>query len=93
MEFSTEVKKKIATKHNVTEDEIQECFASRPTGTGYLKDNREDNRTTPPTLWFVSETDFGRKLKVVFIHKDGKIIVKTAYQANAEEIRIFNKYA
>ena len=34
-------------------------------------------------------------LKIVFIadSKNGYIILKTAYEANSEEIRIYNKYA
>ncbi|MDO9477345.1 MAG: ADP-ribosyl-(dinitrogen reductase) hydrolase [Pseudohongiella sp.] len=75
----------------VTEEEICECFTNR--SAGLLIDTRVENTTNPPTHWFISETDFGRKLKIVFISKDGDTIIKTAYEPNPEEIRIYNKYA
>lgn len=31
-------------------------------------------------------------LKIVFIRKDNDIIIKTAYDPNAEEIRIYKKF-
>ena len=90
MYISPKIQKKLLEKHNVKRHEITECFSNR-TG-GFLKDKREDHDTNPPTLWFVAETDYGRKLKVVFINDDD-INIKTAYEANKEEIRIYNKYA
>ncbi|MFV0576063.1 MAG: hypothetical protein ACK5NC_11715 [Vibrio sp.] len=91
--ISVAVKKKLQVKHNVNEDEVLECFANREKS--FLKDTREEHDTDPPTLWFVSETDYGRKLKIVFIHynNENKYVIKTAYPANETEIRIYNKYA
>ncbi|GAG92454.1 unnamed protein product, partial [marine sediment metagenome] len=43
--------------------------------------------------WFISETDKQRILKVVFIRTESQIIIKTAYDPNAEELRIYRKYA
>lgn len=85
------VKSKLASKHGVKEGEIAECFANRDRG--FLIDNREDHKTNPPSKWFIAETDYGRKLKVVFMEVDGDIHVKTAYPANIDEIRIYKKYA
>jgi hypothetical protein len=43
-------------------------------------------------LWFVAETDYGRKLKIVFIQRsDGRIDIKTAYEANPTEIEIYER--
>ncbi|MGH8119300.1 MAG: ADP-ribosyl-(dinitrogen reductase) hydrolase [Gammaproteobacteria bacterium] len=74
----------------VSRDEIVQCFANR-TGI-YLYDTREKHRSDPPTQWFISLTDFGRKLKVVFMHKDGNIYLRTAYTPKPTEIAIYSKY-
>jgi hypothetical protein len=91
--ISSAVRKKLLLKHNVNESEVIECFANREKS--FLKDTREDHDTDPPTLWFVAETDFGRKLKIAFMHhaSENKYTIKTAYPANSDEIRIYNKYA
>ncbi|MDQ2216382.1 MULTISPECIES: hypothetical protein [Vibrio harveyi group] len=91
--ISPSVERKLATKHDVTEGEIRECFANREKD--FLKDQREEHQSDPPTLWFVAETDYGKKIKVVFIfYKDeAKFVIRTAYPANSDEIRIYNKYA
>ncbi|UXI00445.1 hypothetical protein [Photobacterium sp. TY1-4] len=91
--ISPSVERKLATKHDVTESEIRECFANREKD--FLKDQREEHQSDPPTLWFVAETDYGKKLKIAFIFfkDEGKFVIRTAYPANADEIRIYNKYA
>ncbi len=90
---SRRIKTKLLEKHNVKIHEINECFSNR-TG-NFLKDTRENHATDPPTLWFVSETDYGRQLKVVFIHDENTndFIIKTAYEANDDEKRIYRKHA
>lgn len=47
---------------------------------------------TPPTRWFISETDYGRKLKIVFMNTDQGVVIRTAYDPNPEEMRIYKKY-
>ncbi|EHA1204515.1 MULTISPECIES: hypothetical protein [Vibrio] len=91
--ISTEVRKKLRTKHDVIEQEIVECFANREAG--FLKDIREQHQSDPPTLWFVAETDYGRKLKVVFIYfpDTNKFVIRTAYPANPTEISIYEKHS
>ncbi len=90
--ISTRVRAKLARKKPpVTEAEIIQCFANR--GETYLLDVREQHKSTPPTQWFVAETDFGRKLKVAFIPIGDDIHIRTAYQANNAEIRIYGKYS
>lgn len=76
----------------VNREEIEQCFATRDQGV--LEDTREQNKTIPPTWWFISDTFMGRSLKVVYILKeDGEVVIKTAYEPNREEIRIYQKFA
>lgn len=91
--ISDKVRQKLEQKHGVKEEEIIQCFASSEKG--FLIDTREANRTNPPSQWFVSETDYGRKLKVVFMHiqATNEIHIKTAYVANSTEIAIYEKHA
>ena len=67
-----------------------QCFASREGS--YLKDTRAEHKTDPPSQWFVAETDYGIKLKIVFIQKGSDIHIKTAYKANQKEIQIYNDH-
>lgn len=89
--ISSPIEEKLASKHRVTPREVEQCFENCEGS--HLVDTREEHLTDPPTQWFVAETNAGRKLKVVFVFKDGKIFIKTAYDANPEEIRIYEKYA
>lgn len=90
--ISSKVGQKLASKHGVNEEEVKECFGNREKG--FLKDTREEHKTDPATLWFISETDHGRHLKIAFMqYPDGKIVIKSAYEPNGDEVRIYNKYA
>jgi hypothetical protein len=91
--ISQKVREKLAGKTPpVSEGEIRECFGN--VLGKYLKDVRENNRTDPPTLWFIAQTDVGRILKVAFIlfTQDKQVVIKTAYEPNDEEKRIYKKY-
>lgn len=89
--ISTTIQIKLANKTPpVTRDEIMQCFVNR--SGKLLLDTRDHNLTEPKTRWFISETDHGRKLKIVYIPKDGNIIIKTAYDPNQEELRIYAKH-
>lgn len=89
--ISAKVREKLANKKPpVTQEEIVQCFTNR-TGS-YLLDEREDHDSDPPTRWFIAETDYGRFLKIAFIAKEGTIIIRTAYDPNADEKRIYAKY-
>ena len=90
LKCSQNVVQKLRLKHGVSLDEIQQCFANR--SGGLLEDIREEHKTEPPTQWFIAESDYGRVLKVVFVAKDGDIIIKTAYEANENEINIYQKF-
>ncbi len=89
--ISEAVEEHIHSKHGVTPKEVEQCFENRE-GL-FLFDKRDKHKTDPPTQWFVAETNTGRRLKVAFVPSDGKIYLRTAYDANPEEIRIYEKYA
>ena len=89
--LSPKILDKLSSKHGVCEEEVAQCFANR-TGK-FLLDTREEHETDPPTLWFISETDFARKLKIVFICRDGNNYIRTAYPPDEKEICIYNKHS
>ncbi len=89
--ISAKTTAKLAQKHNVAREDIEQCFATR--SKGFLRDIREDHRTDPPTLWFISETYNGRKLKVVFIMVEDGFAIKTAFEPSGEDMFVYNKHA
>lgn len=92
LNISDAVIKKLFEKHMVVPSEIEECFYNR--SKGLLEDTREQHKTNPPTMWFIAETDDGRLLKVVFIeHQNQTYEVKTVYEPNDNEVRIYEKNA
>ncbi|MCL7943443.1 DUF4258 domain-containing protein [Marinobacter sp. ATCH36] len=90
LKYSSAVKQKLAEKHGVSPEEVQQCFANREGR--LLEDTREEHKTDPPTQWFIAETDYGRRLKIVFVLKNGDILLKTAYSPNPVEERIYTKH-
>ena len=94
MLISASVREKLKSPdHNVTEAEIEQCFASR--GPKECKDTRDRHMTNPVTRWFVAETDYGRRLKVMYmLHEaDGIVEIKSAYPATENVLRIYEKFA
>lgn len=92
LNINARVSKKLIEKHDVLRQEIEECFYNRLKG--LLEDTREKNKTKPPTMWFIAETNEGRALKVVFIElRNGKYEIKTAYEPDENEVRLYEKYA
>lgn len=92
LKISPRIVEKLKNKHQVSPDEIWECFLNRRQG--FLEDTRLNHKTMPPTFWFISKTDHGRLLKVVFIELDnGTYEIKTAYPPNTNEVNIYEKYA
>jgi hypothetical protein len=75
---------KLEEKHHVQEQEVIECFDNRTTK--YAYDTRKEHQTDPPTLWFIGQTNAGRRLKVVFVRYN-KIqhVIKSAYEPNIAE--------
>ena len=90
--ISPAVRHKLSTKHDVTQEQVEECFRNHDDGT-YLIDTREEHATNPPTLWFIGTTDVGRELKIVFVHEHGNLYLRTAYTANAKQKKIYNNLA
>ena len=89
--ISDDVRTKLKDKHYVTEREIHQCFCNRDGG--LLEDPREVHKTNPPTEWFIAPTNKGRMLKVCFVQVGHDIDIKTAFEADQESIRIYNKFA
>ena len=82
---------KLKQKHKVSLKEVQECFLNRLGG--LLLDTREEHSSEPQTLWFVAATNKNRMLKVIFISDGNAIYIKSAYEANPNIIRIYEKFA
>ena len=85
------VMEKLTEKHKVSRTEVVQCFANKIGR--LLEDTREENRTDPPTRWFIAETDAGRELKVVYVRENDVVFLKSAFEPNEEEKRIYNKFA
>jgi hypothetical protein len=89
--FSETVEQKLKQKHVVSPSEVIECFENRDGKFAY--DTRDEHQTNPPSLWFIAETKAGRRLKVVFL-RYSKIdyVVKSAFEPNADEERLYRAY-
>jgi hypothetical protein len=85
------IEAKLKSIHKVGLDEVRQCFLNRDGR--LLIDSREKNKTNPPTLWFIAETNKKRALKIVYILIDGVVYLKTAYEPSEEETRIYRKFA
>ncbi|MBI2603004.1 MAG: ADP-ribosyl-(dinitrogen reductase) hydrolase [Deltaproteobacteria bacterium] len=91
--FTGRIRQKLKEKHGVIPEEVKQCFCNR--AGRFLEDTREEHRTAPPTQWFISETETGRRLKVVFVEDvdEGVVYIKTTYEPNATEEKIYGKYS
>jgi len=91
--ISSGVRLKLLEKHvGITQEDIEECFANLQGR--FLYDNREQHKSNPQTLWFIAENNKGRLIKVVFIPlPNGQLRIRTAFDPNADEIRIYQKLA
>jgi len=93
---------KLSMRHNVTRQEVIDCFANRDTDYTPLTDNREEHKTDPATEWFISVTDYGRTLKIIYVQKEFEddagnietgIFLKSAYVPNKTVIDDYYKTA
>jgi uncharacterized DUF497 family protein len=92
LHIAQKILEKLSEKHDVIRNEIEECFYNRLKG--LLEDTRERHKTQPPTLWFIAETNDERLLKIVFIElPNGRYEIKTAYEPNKDEVKIYEKFA
>jgi uncharacterized DUF497 family protein len=90
LKASLRILRKLKDKHNVEWSEIEEAFLN--SSLDFLEDDRKPHKTNPPTLWFVSQTDRGRLLKIVFMQNGTSTEIKSAYEPNKLEIKIYAKY-
>lgn len=82
-------KKKLAEKHQVSVEEVEQCFYNRE---GLLsEDTREEHKSDPPTPWFVSKTDRGGKLAVFLIVDDCSVIIKSAFEPSESRVKLYKK--
>ncbi|MEE1981365.1 DUF4258 domain-containing protein [Shewanella xiamenensis] len=91
IKMSKAVRDKLLHKHGVHISEVYECFVNR-THTDLI-DNREENRTDPPTKWFISETDKGLKLKVCYIQDGEDLFIKSVFPPNEVELAIYYRFS
>lgn len=87
---SPAVREKLEVKHGVTVAEVEECFINSTKR--FLLDARARHRTNPPTFWFIAPTNGGRLLKVVFIRGRHGVILKSAFEPDDLEKRIYAQY-
>ena len=82
---------KLKNKHGVSADEVKEAFLNRE---GSLaKEMRPQNQGMEDRFWFLSATDRGRELKVVFFidHEEQAPVAITAYEPNDDEVLLYEK--
>ena len=82
---------KLKNKHGVSADEVMEAFLNR---TGSLaKEIRPKHQGTEDRFWFISATNEGRELKVVFfVESEEKMpVIITAYEPNEDEVKLYEK--
>lgn len=90
LHISPSVMEKIEAR-GISRADVEQCFLNREGG--LCDDTRAVHLTDPLTQWFVSYTDKGRRLKIMFVpEKDGPDL-KSAYEATDEITRIYEKYA
>jgi hypothetical protein len=89
--ISLDIEAKLLNKHQLRRVDVERAFLNRDGN--YLQDTRAQHLTNPITEWFISENDRGQRIKIVFVALDGQLHLRTAYLANPEEIRIYEKYA
>jgi uncharacterized DUF497 family protein len=87
---STAVREKLRTKHSVEVREVEQCFDNKCGQ--LLEDTRAEHKTDPASLWFIAPTNKDRLLKVVLMIIDGNIHIKSAFEADARSISIYDRY-
>lgn len=85
--ISEAITEKLKEKHNVCRREVEQCFENLDGP--LLIDDREDHRSDPPTLWFLSRTNRNRLLKIAYIQRGSKVFLRTCYEPNETEISIY----
>lgn len=83
------VKAKLLDERELYFEEVLEAWES--CSGPWIIDDRERNKTKPPTVWALAWTDLGRLLKLVVIpHRDkGIAILRTAFEPDEDEVKIY----
>ncbi len=88
--IGAQTKFKLKFRHRVSNEELIQCFENLIDNP--VLDTREQHKTVPPTQWFISPTNEGRRLKIVFIQISATaVVIKTAYPPNVYEEKIYRK--
>jgi hypothetical protein len=89
--ISTRIRDKLALKHNVTVEDVEQCFANK--NGEYIEDTRPQHQRKDglKTYWFIAENHYGRKLKVAFVEEHGNLFVCTALDASPAAISNYLK--
>lgn len=83
--------RKLKEKHNVSEAEVMQCFRNKVGK--FALDTRAEHQTDKPTVWFIAETDDKRRLKIVVVrYSKEEYILKSAFEPNEDEERLYAKY-
>lgn len=77
---------------NVTEKEVQECFANHTGGYCYDKRPQHLDGDGKPSPWFVAKTNRGRILKIMFVRDGRDLYLKSAYPATDRVQQIFKRH-
>lgn len=88
--ISEKTRAKLTDKHKVSEREVEQCFENIEGP--LLIDSREDHKSDPPTLWFISRTNKNRLLKVVYIQRGASVHLRTCYAPNETEMHIYSSH-
>jgi hypothetical protein len=83
--ISPKIRSKLALKHNVKPEEVEQCFANK--NGEYILDPREEHASDAPTYWFIAETNYGRKLKIAFIAEHGNVYIRSAFEPSQATIQ------
>lgn len=87
--ISDKIKAKLQAKHDVSPKDVMECFWNRIGEV--FEDVREEHRTDPPTLFFISENNHGRVLKVCYVERAGRIHLKTCFEPSASQLEAYRQ--
>jgi hypothetical protein len=87
LHISAAVLEKLRTKHHVDRRDVEQCFEN--IDGPLLIDNREEHKSDPVTLWFLSRTNKTRLLKIAYIQRGSEVYLRTCYEPNEDEIKIY----
>lgn len=90
LRISDKILAKLKDKHGVGVREVEQCFEN--IDGPLLIDDREDHKSDPPTLWFISRTNKNRLLKIAYIQRGKVVHLRTCYEPNDAEMQIYSSH-